>query len=44
MILETNTVTILIDDLTSVFHIRILVDNRGGRLQHIDKEEAYKET
>lgn len=43
VVLETCTVTILINDLTGVIQIGILVNDSRRGLQHIDKEHAEKE-
>jgi hypothetical protein len=44
MILETDTVTILVNDLTGVVEIGVFVDDGGRGFQHIDEEHAEKET
>jgi hypothetical protein len=43
MILKTDTITILINDLTGVVEIGVFVDNGGCRFQHIDEKHAEEE-
>jgi hypothetical protein len=44
MIFKTHPITILVDNLTGIFQIRVLVNNRRGWFQDIDKENTEKET
>jgi hypothetical protein len=44
MILETHTIPILINHLASVFHIGVLIDNRGRWFQHVHEKNPDKET
>lgn len=44
MVLETDTVSILVNYLTSIVHSRIFVNDGGRWLQHIDEEHTEKET
>jgi hypothetical protein len=44
MVLEADTIPILIDDFASIIHRRILVDNDGHRLQHIHEKHTEKQT
>jgi hypothetical protein len=44
MVLETDTIPILVHYLTGIVHGRIFVNDGGRWLQHVDEEHSKKET